>query len=71
MAEIPFLASRPLNLTSPGCDAVTRDSLLEALAPSSSDLLILPMQDIFGWRDRINLPGPVGGDNWTWRSPGP
>ena len=36
-----------------------------------SDLLILPIQDVFGWRDRINQPATVGDDNWTWRLPWP
>jgi 4-alpha-glucanotransferase len=71
VAEIPFLASRRLNATSTRCDAAARDSLLEVLAASSSDLLILPMQDVFGWRDRINVPGTMSDDNWTWRLPWP
>jgi 4-alpha-glucanotransferase len=25
------------------------------------------MQDLFGWRDRINTPATVTADNWTWR----
>ena len=33
--------------------------------------MILPIQDIFGWRDRINVPATVGTDNWTWRVPFP
>jgi 4-alpha-glucanotransferase len=68
VAKIPFFASRPLNVAGP-CDTDTRDSLLEALCASSSDLLILPAQDVFGWRDRINVPGTVAEDNWTWRLP--
>ena len=31
--------------------------------------MILPIQDVFGWRDRINTPATVGDDNWTWRLP--
>jgi 4-alpha-glucanotransferase len=46
-----------------------RDVLLEALFASSSNLLILPVQDVFGWRDRINTPGTVGDWNWTFRLP--
>jgi 4-alpha-glucanotransferase len=46
-----------------------RDALLETLFGSGSDMLILPMQDVFGWRDRINLPATVGEENWTWRMP--
>ncbi len=44
-----------------------REALLETLYESGSDLLILPIQDVFGWRDRINQPATVGDGNWTWR----
>jgi 4-alpha-glucanotransferase len=71
VARIPFLAARSLNLTGAACDAATRDSLLEVLAASSSDLLILPVQDVFGWHDRINVPATVSDDNWRFRLPWP
>jgi len=48
-----------------------RDVLLEALFASGSDALLLPLPDVFGWRDRINIPGKVGDDNWTYRLPWP
>ena len=48
-----------------------RDVLLEALFASGSDLLLLPVQDAFGWRDRINEPATVTDDNWTYRLPWP
>jgi 4-alpha-glucanotransferase len=48
-----------------------REALLETLFASGSDLLILPIQDVFGWHDRINEPATVGNDNWTWRLPWP
>jgi 4-alpha-glucanotransferase len=48
-----------------------REMLLETLFESRSDLLILPIQDVFGWRDRINQPATVGSTNWTWRLPWP
>jgi 4-alpha-glucanotransferase len=41
------------------------------LYASGSDLLILPIQDLFGWRDRINQPATVSDANWTWRLPWP
>jgi 4-alpha-glucanotransferase len=44
-----------------------RDGLLQTLFVSGSDLLILPIQDVFGWRERINLPGSLSEDNWSWR----
>jgi 4-alpha-glucanotransferase len=49
----------------------TRDRLLEVLFAAGSSLLILPIQDIFGWRDRINVPAIVSDRNWSWRLPGP
>jgi 4-alpha-glucanotransferase len=48
-----------------------RDALLELLFASRSNLVVLPVQDIFGWRDRINTPATVGDTNWTWRLPWP
>ncbi len=48
-----------------------RAMLLEALCASGSDLLILPIQDVFGWRARINQPATVGDQNWTWKLPWP
>jgi 4-alpha-glucanotransferase len=41
------------------------------LVKSGSSLLILPIQDVFGWRDRINTPALVNDENWTWRLPFP
>jgi 4-alpha-glucanotransferase len=48
-----------------------RDATLKALYESPSDLLLIPMQDIFGWTDRINTPATVTAENWTWRLPWP
>ena len=45
--------------------------LLEALFSSGSELLLLPVQDVFGWRDRINEPATVGEHNWSFRLPWP
>jgi 4-alpha-glucanotransferase len=50
-------------------DAALRDALLKAIYRSGANLVLLPLQDIFGWRDRINVPGTVGTGNWTWRLP--
>ena len=46
-----------------------RDALLRALYAAGSDLLIVPMQDVFGWTDRVNQPATVNDVNWTWRLP--
>jgi 4-alpha-glucanotransferase len=52
-------------------DEAVRDTLLEALFASASRLLLIPVGDVFGWRDRINDPATMGGDNWTFRLPWP
>ena len=49
-------------------DAV-REALLEAVYASRSELVIVPVQDAFGWADRINTPAVVDDVNWTWRLP--
>jgi 4-alpha-glucanotransferase len=54
----------------PFSDAI-RDALITALFAAGSDVLLLPVQDIFGWRDRINTPAVVDDINWTWRLPWP
>jgi 4-alpha-glucanotransferase len=54
----------------PWSDAL-RDRVLRAAYRSGSAELFLPFQDLFGWSDRINLPGTVGPHNWTWCLPWP
>ena len=44
-----------------------RDLLLDVLFASGSDILLLPIQDVFGWCDRINVPAVIDDHNWTWR----
>src|SRR6185503_315579 len=46
-----------------------RDVLLEALWASGSDLVLVPVPDVFGWRDRINEPAVIADSNWTFRLP--
>lgn len=52
-------------------DAGVRDVLLEALYASGSSLMLMPVQDVFGWTDRINEPATVADTNWTYRLPWP
>jgi 4-alpha-glucanotransferase len=54
-----------------GLPHAVHEALLETLYASGADILILPIQDVFGWRDRINEPATVGKDNWTWKLPWP
>jgi len=64
-------------LEPPGCnpeapfDDRTRDAILQILFASSSDLAIIPIHDVFCWRDRINTPAVISDENWTWKLPWP
>ena len=73
VAELPTvrrLSGAGVELTAAYSGAV-RDALIEALLASGSNLTLLPVQDVFGWRDRINEPATVTDDNWTFRLPWP
>jgi 4-alpha-glucanotransferase len=50
-------------------DEGIRDTLLMRVLQARSEHAFIPMQDLFGWRDRINTPATVGDHNWTWRLP--
>ena len=47
------------------------DALLRTIFAARSNLLLVPVQDVFGWVDRINVPAVVSDDNWSWRMPWP
>jgi 4-alpha-glucanotransferase len=64
----PFVTVRDLRVA----DTMPRElieAVLRALLDAGSRLTIIPMQDIFGWHDRINTPAVVDEKNWTWRLP--
>jgi 4-alpha-glucanotransferase len=50
-------------------EEATLDAILEATYSSPARFAIVPIQDLFGWTARINTPGTVNEDNWTWRLP--
>ncbi|HUP39104.1 MAG TPA: 4-alpha-glucanotransferase [Vicinamibacterales bacterium] len=52
-------------------DDSVRDRIIEKIYNAGSNLVLLPIQDVFGWRDRINLPATVGDRNWTYVLPWP
>src|SRR5438132_646238 len=52
-------------------DEGIRDAILTAIHRAGSNLVLLPIQDIFGWRDRINHPATLGEWNWTYVLPWP
>ena len=59
------------DITDAPFDDRVRDLLLESIVSSGSDIVLLPVQDVFGWRDRINEPAKVDDVNWTFRLPWP
>jgi 4-alpha-glucanotransferase len=44
-------------------------ALLDALYAAGSELVVLPFQDAYGGRERINVPATVGTTNWAYRLP--
>jgi 4-alpha-glucanotransferase len=75
--EAPIDERRAVAAVLGGCDPDApfddrvRDAILRALFASGSDLAIIPIHDVFGWRERINTPALVSDANWTWRLPWP
>jgi 4-alpha-glucanotransferase len=69
-AELPHLRKAGIGADQPFCEAV-RDALLWQLFAAGSNLVLIPVQDAFGWRERINTPAVVSDDNWSWLLPWP
>jgi 4-alpha-glucanotransferase len=68
LLAIPALAPYARRATA-RFDEGTRDAVLEMLYGAGSDLVLLPFQDCFGHRERVNVPGTVTDQNWTYRLP--
>jgi 4-alpha-glucanotransferase len=64
----PFAAAGLTDAAMPWSDAL-RDAWLAVAYQAGSNELFVPAQDVFGWTDRINVPGTFGGHNWAWRLP--
>jgi 4-alpha-glucanotransferase len=45
------------------------DAIIETIYAAPSQLAVTPIQDLFGWNDRVNLPGSISAANWSWRLP--
>lgn len=67
-AALPQLRAAGITADTPFGPEV-RDAFLEVLFASASDLVLVPVQDVFGWRERINVPAVVDDTNWSWRMP--
>jgi 4-alpha-glucanotransferase len=61
----------PLASTPEGETEEQRAAVLKALLSAGSCLTLIPLQDVFGWTERINIPAVVNDVNWTWRLPWP
>ena len=61
----------PLAATEEGETEQQRAVVLQALLSAGSCLTLIPLQDVFGWAERINTPAVVDEINWTWRLPWP
>lgn len=61
----------PLASTPDGDTEEKRSAVLRSLLSAGSILTLIPLQDVFGWTDRINTPAVVNDINWTWRVPWP
>ncbi|HEX7125934.1 MAG TPA: 4-alpha-glucanotransferase, partial [Thermodesulfobacteriota bacterium] len=48
---------------------LVHETLLDTLYGAGSRLVIPPVQDLFGFRERINVPGTIGPQNWSYRLP--
>ena len=71
VAEIPSVRGSGQSLSERHFDATVRDVFLETMYRAPSELLLFPIQDVFGWRDRINEPAKVDDQNWTFQLPWP
>jgi 4-alpha-glucanotransferase len=47
------------------------EACLRGVLAGRSALALFPLQDVFGWRARINTPAQIDDENWTWRLPWP
>ncbi len=61
----------PLAATPEGESEAGREAVLASLLSAGSELTLIPLQDVFGWTERINTPAVVDEVNWTWRLPWP
>ena len=57
----------PLAATNEGLTDEQRAVILQSLLSAGSCLTLIPLQDVFGWTERINTPAVVDDINWTWR----
>lgn len=62
---------RRFGFDGPHYDDTVRDRILQRMYYAGSNLVLVPIQDVFGWRDRINLPATISDGNWSYVLPWP
>jgi 4-alpha-glucanotransferase len=62
LAEFTSLSAEPRPFT-----PEIHEAMLRALFASNAWIAVLQLADVFGWADRINLPGTTSDANWTRR----
>ncbi|HLY36589.1 MAG TPA: 4-alpha-glucanotransferase, partial [Candidatus Binatia bacterium] len=67
LARVPAFA--PLAGASAKFTPPVHAALLDGLYAAASDLVVLPFPDVYGGRERINVPATVGRTNWAYRLP--
>jgi 4-alpha-glucanotransferase len=67
LAEVPVFAA--LAGTSPVFTPEVHAVLLDGLYAARSRVVLLPLQDGYGGRERVNVPATVGPGNWSYRLP--
>jgi 4-alpha-glucanotransferase len=68
-ARLPIVKDRAASLASGAWSPAVHRALLDAILSAGSELCLLLAQDVLSVRDRVNTPGTVGPQNWTWRLP--
>lgn len=70
MQELTRFAEMNLALPAPWSEEI-HEGLLRGLFASNSWLAVAMVTDLFGTDERFNVPGAIGGQNWTQRFPAP
>ena len=67
LAAVPVFA--PLSDAGATFTPAVQEALLDGLYAAGSALVVLPIPDAYGGRERINVPATVGPANWSYRLP--
>lgn len=67
LAGVPAFAA--LRDAGPEFTPAVHAALLDGLYAAGSRLVVIPLPDAYGGRERINVPATVTDDNWSYRMP--